>query len=76
MSTVVGRAIGVRREANPSNEAVEAKLQEFIDAMEAGPHAASPVALSCNAYVLPVVFDTPVVFGPFGHWPKVECVLW
>jgi hypothetical protein len=41
MSTVVGRAIGVRREANPGNEAVEAKLQEFIDAMEAGPHAVS-----------------------------------
>lgn len=35
MHTVVGAAIAVERNDNPTNEEVEAKLTEFIDAMEA-----------------------------------------
>ena len=34
MHTVVGKAIPVRKNDNPTNEEVEAKLKEFIDAME------------------------------------------
>lgn len=34
MNTVVGKAIAVKQNQNPTNEEVEAKLKEFIDAME------------------------------------------
>ena len=34
MNTVVGKAIAVKKNDNPTNEEVEGKLKEFIDAME------------------------------------------
>ena len=34
MHTVIGKALEVTKNENPTNEEVEAKLKEFIDAME------------------------------------------